>query len=404
MNVLSKSKYPLSINYEVNWFNSASEIPSELWGGCFPEPFEGYWWYQALELAGLHGQFTFLYAVVSDASGSVAIAPAFIMNVPMQLVLPPQLNTLANLIGCLFPSALYQRTLFIGSPCSDEGRVGMLESVNRSEVLSCINQGMQLQAKILNASMRVWKDFPQDYANDFRAFKNNLFPLVSFPGTLVDFPNANKELYLASLKASRRNKLKKKLRLAAEAPVKFDVLRQPDSVTLDEIFSLFWQTYEKGSTKFERLNRKFFDLVAAESHSYFIVLREHASGEIVAFMLCFALGKHVINKFIGINYQKPKEWFLYFRLWEAAVDWSTGHGATSMQSGQTGYSPKIELGHKLVPFTNYCAHINPIIHRIYARVAKTINWDTLDEDLAIYLQAYPEHKPKALECAPSHLK
>ena len=383
-----------ALNLDVKWVNSESEIPSKLWEACFPAPFEGQWWYQALELCGVQDQFTFLYAVVSNASKPIAIAPAFVMNVPMRLVLPPPLLPLANLVGRVFPCALYQRTLFIGSPCSDEGRVGMLAGVNRLEVLRCVNQAMQLQARRLNAPMRVWKDFPQCYADDFAVLATGLFPLVSFPGTLVELPNASKEAYLASLKASRRNKLKKKLRLATDAPVDVEVLQQPDSASLDEIFSLFWQTYEKGTTKFEQLNRKFFDLVAGLRHSHFIVLRERTTGGIVAFMLCFTLGEHVINKFIGIDYQKPKEWFLYFRLWEAAVDWSAAQGATSIQSGQTGYAPKIELGHELVPLTNYCAHKNPIIHWIYAVAAKTINWDTLDEDLAIYLQAYPDSRPK----------
>ncbi len=382
------------MSFEVKWVNSESEISPELWETCFAAPFEGRWWYQALELSSLQDQFTFLYAVVSDSSSPIAIAPAFVMNVPMRLVLPPPLIPLASVIGYVFPSALYQRTLFIGSPCSDEGRVGMITGVNRADVLRCVNQAMELQAKKLNASMRVWKDFPQDYAADFSAFTSNLFPLVSFPGTVVTLPDATKESYLATLKSSRRNKLNKKLRLAAESPVDVEVLQQPNKTAMDVLFSLFWQTYEKGTTKFERLNRQFFDLIAHEKHAHFIVLRERSSGNIVAFMLCFALGQHVINKFIGIDYKKPKEWFLYFKLWEAAVDWTASQQAKSMQSGQTGYAPKIELGHELVPLTNYCAHKNPLINWVYAKVAKTINWDVLDEDLAAYLKAYPDKKPK----------
>jgi len=382
------------VEYTINWLNSESEIASELWEVCFPAPFEGSWWYQALEQCGIADQFTFLYAQVSDAKGPIAIAPAFVMNVPMRLVLPPLLLPLANIIGKVIPSALYQRTLFIGSPCSDEGRVGMLRHANRAEVLRLVNDSMVLQARKLNASMRVWKDFPQEYAPDFAAFPSNLFPLVSFPGTVVELPNSTKEGYLSTLKSSRRNKLKKKLKAAAGAPVDVEVIQQPDSARMGEIFNLFWQTYEKGTTKFERLNRKFFDLISAEKHSYFVVLKERESKRVVAFMLCFAIGDHVINKFIGIDYTKPKEWFLYFRLWEAAVDWSASIKAKAIQSGQTGYSAKIELGNQLVSFTNYCAHKNPVIHWVYAKVAKTINWDTLDEDLAIYLQAYPDEKPR----------
>ena len=379
--------------YTVNWVDSESEIAPELWQAYFPAPYEGHWWYQVMERCGIQDQFTFLYAVVSDSSGTIAIAPAFVMNVPMRLVLPPAILPLANLIGHIVPSALYQRTLFIGSPCSDEGHVGMLDGVNRLAVLNSIELAMVSKAKQIQASMRVWKDFPQQYAIDFTSLNAHLFKVVSFPGTSVELPDATKDGYLATLKSSRRNKLKKKLRLAAESPVDVEVIQQPDSEILNELFNLFWQTYEKGGTKFERLNRKFFDLIAAETNSHFIILREQSNGKIVAFMLCFALGDQVINKFIGIDYQQPKEWFLYFKLWEAAVDWAAGIGAKSIQSGQTGYAPKIELGNQLVPLTNYCAHLNPVINWIYAKVAKTINWDTLDADLAIYLKAYPDEKP-----------
>ena len=379
--------------YTVNWVDSESEIAPELWQAYFPAPYEGHWWYQVMERCGIQDQFTFLYAVVSDSSGTIAIAPAFVMNVPMRLVLPPAILPLANLIGHIVPSALYQRTLFIGSPCSDEGHVGMIDGVNRLAVLNSIELAMVSKAKQLQASMRVWKDFPQQYAIDFTSLNAHLFKVVSFPGTSVELPDATKEGYLATLKSSRRNKLKKKLRLAAESPVDVEVIQQPDSEILNELFNLFWQTYEKGGTKFERLNRKFFDLIAAETNSHFIILREQSNGKIVAFMLCFALGDQVINKFIGIDYQQPKEWFLYFKLWEAAVDWAAGIGAKSIQSGQTGYAPKIELGNQLVPLTNYCAHLNPVINWVYAKIAKTINWDTLDADLAVYLKAYPDEKP-----------
>lgn len=382
-------------NLQLKWLTSESDIPSELWERCFPEPFEGRWWYQALEQCGIQDQFTFFYGVVSRQSEPIAIAPAFVMDVPIKLVLPPFLLPLANLVGRAFPSALYQRTFFIGSPCSDEGRVGMVAGTNQFEVLRCVNHAMQLQADQIKAPMRVWKDMPQSYAEDFARLQAGLFPLISFPGTLSQLPNASKQDYLASLKSSYRNNFRKKLRTSStQISLDVEVQQHPDSAAMDEIFGLFWQTYEKGTTKFERLNRRFFDLLANLSLSHFVLLRERENKRIVAFMLCFILGEHAINKFIGIDYKQPKEWFLYFRLWDAAVDWAVAQKATSIQSGQTGYTAKIRLGHELMPMTNYCLHDNPVIHWIYAMVAKTVNWDTLDEELALYLEAYPEKKPQ----------
>jgi Peptidogalycan biosysnthesis/recognition len=384
------------MSFNVQWFNRASEIAPALWDSYFPVPYEGRWWYETLENSGLEDQFTFLYALVSDDSGPVAIAPAFVMNVPIRLVLPPALLPIANVIGRLFPSALYQRTLFIGSPCSDEGRVGMLPHINQASnqlaVLRCIDNVLLLKVKELKATMRVWKDFPAEYKASFANLNSGLFSLISFPGTLAALPNSSKEAYLSALKGSYRNNFKKKLRTSDNAELTAETQQNPDKQTLDEIFALFWQTYEKGDTKFERLNRHFFDLLAAQPCVHFVILREK-SGNIVAFMLCYALGEHAVNKFIGIDYHKPKEWFLYFRLWDAAVDWAISQKTTSFQSGQTGYTAKIRLGHALVPMNNHCAHVNPIIHWVYAKVAKTINWDTLDEDLKLYLEAYPEQKP-----------
>ena len=345
--------------------------------------------------SGLGDQFTFFYAIVYQHNNPVAIAPAFLMDVPVQLVFPPALFPIVNLLGRCIPSLLYQRTFFIGSPCSDEGRVGMCDGADSLEVLRVVNQAMQEYAHTIKAPMRVWKDFANEHQADFSKLQKSegLFELISFPGTEVKLGGASKEGYIASLKASRRNKLKKKLNQATKAPVDVHIIQQPNAEETDEIFSLFWQTYEKGATKFERLNRQFFDLISGCPPAYYVVLRERNSKKIVSFMLCFALGGHVINKFIGIDYSRPKEWFLYYRLWEAAVEWAYSIGSRSIQSGQTGYAAKIELGNDLVPLTNYCKHKNPIMHWIYAMVAKRVNWNTLDEDLSAYVKAYPEHVP-----------
>jgi predicted N-acyltransferase len=157
------------------------------------------------------------------------------------------------------------------------------------------------------------------------------------------------------------------------------VTQSPD---LDELFPLFWQTYERGATKFERLNRRVFELLAAEPSSHVVVLRERASGAAVAFMLCFDLDGLVVNKFIGLDYSRPREWLLYFRLWDAAVDFALARGAAQLQSGQTGYRFKLETGHRLVPLTNWCRHSNPLVHRVYRFVASKVDWSTLDDDLA----------------------
>ena len=379
----------------VEWLNSEAEIPENLWDTCFQAPFEGRWWYQALEKSGLEDQFIFMYGIVYEDKKVVAIAPAFVMNVPIRLVMPPALLPIINVLGKIMPSLLYQRTFFIGSPCSDEGRVGMINDENMLERLRAINHAMQTKADEMHAPMRVWKDFSNQHKVAFENLlkPEGLFPLVSFPGTEVKLTGSNKSDFMTSLKGEYRSNLKRKLKQVQQAQLQTQIIQQPDAATMDELFALFWLTYEKGDTKFERLNRRFFDLISAHQHTHYIILREPATQKIVAFMLCFKLGNHVVNKFIGIDYAKPKEWFLYFALWEAAVEWTYAENAEAIQSGQTGYIAKIRLGHNLVNLTNYCKHKNPLVHFVFAMVAKTVKWQTLDEGLALYVKTHPELKP-----------
>jgi hypothetical protein len=378
--------------HSVRFVESARQIAPELWDACFAPPLEGRWLYQALEDCGIEDQFAWFYAVVWRGATPVGIAPGFVMNVPIKLVVPPAVLPLFRLAG-----VLHQRTLFVGGPCADEGTIGLLPDVDRRAALASLQDAFDARARELKAPMLVWKDFPDSCAADLEwlSRERGLFPLTSFPGTAVRLPGPGKEEYFASLKGSRRHILRKKLRRsAAKVAIEVEIVSQPDARTLDEIFGLFWQTYEKATTRFEKLNRCFFEIIAREPRSRFIVLREKSSGAMAAFMLCFDMGPHIINKFIGIDYRRPRDWLLYFRLWEAAVDWALSRGATSIQSGQTGYAPKIETGHGLVPLTNYCRHQNPLVHRVYGAVARTIGWRTLDPDLARFLKAHPETPPR----------
>ncbi len=334
----------------------------------------------------------------SRERASLALRQSFIMDVPISLVVPPAILPVFTLAGKIMPSIRYQRTLFVGSPCSDEGTIGFLDGIDRQTALRSLQQALEKKARELRAPMLVWKDFPDEFSSElgWLSDQSGMFPLVSFPGAVIDLPSRRKDDYYAAMKASRRQKLKRKLRRSAEGvEIAVEVIQRPDAQTMDEIFALFSQTYAKATTKFERLNRRFFDVIAEQPVSHFVVLREKASGQMLAFMLCFDGGKHLINKFIGLDYQRPKEWVLYFRLWDAALDWALSRGFTSVQSGQTGYSAKIELGNRLVPLTNYCKHRNKLVHAVYRLVAKGVDWQTLDPDLAAHLKAHPEDHPAA---------
>jgi predicted N-acyltransferase len=260
-------------------------------------------------------------------------------------------------------------------------------------VLRCIHRAVIEKAREMGAPMRVWKDFPEDFAADLQALarEEDLFRVVSFPGTELALPPGGKEAYLRALPGRHRERLKRNLKLSRrEATLETTVCQSPDAADLDEVFALFWQTYERSSTRFERLNRGFFDEMAACAESRFILMRHTQDRRLVAFMLCFDLGSTLVNKFVGFDYERPREWRLYFRLWDAFVDLALSMGKERVESGQTGYSGKLGVGHRLLPLTNYCHHANPLLRTIYRAVGARVSWQSLDEDLAQHLDKHQD--------------
>jgi len=372
--------------FNVRWVSRAASIPATLWESCFTAV-EGRWWYEALEDGGLEDQFEFAYAILEKEGQPIGLAPTFVMNVPMELVVPPMIAKVLRVI----PALRYQRTLFVGSPCSDEGSIGLLPGHSLADIVVPLQDALTRRAKAKNVAMTVWKDFGelQKPALEGLCEARGLFPMVSFPGTAVELASGGFEGYLKTLKSRHRYLLKKKLKHGlVPGALAVTVVQQPDEETLQELYSLFLQTYEKGKTKFEKLTFEFFRQIALKPESHFILLSDGQTGKMAAFMLCFLLGDKAINKFIGIDYHVGKQSHLYFQLWEQAVKWSYSVGATRLDSGQTGYRVKRELGHQLVSLDCYCRHRNPLLHRIFGAVAKGITWQSLDPDLQTMAEEY----------------
>src|SRR5262249_27164575 len=280
-----------SPSFRITFCRSESEIPDALWDVCFPPTVEGRWWYRTLERCGLEDQFTFYYALIRDNARAVGIAPAFLMRLPLDVVVPDALLPVAARLEKVHPSFSSPLALFVGSPCAEEGRIGLLPGIERRPALLATQRSLETKARELGASMIVWKDFPGSLATDLTWLTSQcrLFRTVSFPGTVVRVA-ATKADYFAALSSSRRQRLKRRLRRGADRiAVDLEVVQRPDGQMLEEVFGLFWQVYEKEKTKFERLNRRFFELVAECPTSHFIILRERHSRKMVAFMLCFVM-------------------------------------------------------------------------------------------------------------------
>src|SRR5262245_54050256 len=155
-------------HYSVRFVDSEKAIPEKLWAACFPPPLEGHWWYRALEASGLEHQFEFFYALLLRDDNPVGIAPLFVMELEVEFLIPRALVPFLALLGKMLPTLSAPKVLMIGSPCSDEGTVGVLAGTDRRAAFSALQDAIEVEAKRRNVSMLVWKDFPTSYEADLK--------------------------------------------------------------------------------------------------------------------------------------------------------------------------------------------------------------------------------------------
>ena len=386
---------PTAPPVQIEFVERAADVDEALWRACFRDPQEGFFWYRTLDASGLGDQFEFAYALIRRADAPVGIAPCFVFDVPIGLVAPAPVAFCLRRLSLLWPRVGHQRTLFIGSPCADEGMIGLIPGVALDEVLGALSEAVLQRARQLKAPMVVFKDFPGATLPALAALPGYC-PTVSYPGTLLELPGAGKGSYLKSLSHNQRHNLRKKLRRSgALLPLETKVVKRPSDAELAEIFGLFQQTYARGKTKFERLDRRFFEQIREEPPAWFILQRDPAGGALVAFMLVFRLGDRLINKFIGLDYGRGDSAFLYFRLFDAALDLAYATGARELQSGQTGYRAKLDLGHGLVPLFNVFRHQHRLVHAVFGAIGRRVTWSSLDPELAAWLRAHPDRDAAA---------
>lgn len=368
------------MSFSIIWNTTCEGISEQLWALFFPEPTEGLWWYRILEKSQLNDQFTFYYALVMKNNTPIALIPAFIFNFPLDIGVPSWIARW-NPFG-------YLKTLFIGNPLA-ESHIGYHQMDD--EIMTHINSEIKVKAKLLNASFIVWKDFSGPVADTLNAIKQKmgLFRVPSYPGTGLAVQQ-DMDSYLKTLRPKERKNYLYWLRTSKKRcdPL-ISIVNLPDLQLIKELFPLFMQTYEKGKTKFEKLTPAFFEEMAKHPNVTFILIRDRVTEKLMAFAMCTLSKSLIRSKFIGIDYSL-KNYLLGYLLYDLTYRWAISIGAKEIYQEQSAYRKKIDFGYKLLPYYNYCQHLNPILNKMFYLITKKMTWSDVDPELSECIKGHPE--------------
>jgi len=368
------------ISYKI--YDNIDKIDKNDWDVVFGDIPESYPFYKTLGNSGL-AEFVFYYLVIYRDNEIVLIAPLFSSDFNLDIAVEGPLSGIIKQIRKLLPRFLIFKTLFCGSPFGEYGVLGAREGFrNNPDLIPCLLSGIKDLALELGAPLIIFKDFLKENTLLLDALICRGFTKVeSFPSVLLDLNFSSFEEYLKSLGGSTRKNLNKKLRQAySRGNIEVKEARDVNS-QIDQVIRLYENTYHGGSTKFERLNKKFFLQVSEDLSLHTRFFLYYVDGSLAAFNLCFVYKDLLIDKFIGFNYDISNRFNLYFVSWAHNIKWCINNSLRYYHPGQTDYEPKIRLGGKIIPLYAYLKHKNTLLNFLLKLLAVFLKPDNFDKDI-----------------------
>ena len=291
---------------------------------------EGADFYGAYQDAGIP-EFRFGYLEVRRAGVAVSVLPYFLTHFALNTMLGD--GALKSALGWLkLP------VLCVGHPAMD---VGAIDGEISAEVLAAANRILGRKSALLA----------------YKGFGESL-PLPGFvrtrglPNAILDVPQD----YFARLRSERRNNFQRKLKKAAALRIEeHDGL--PEHL-VGHVFELYLNTLQKASLSFERLTEDYFRNTAAIS-KYLLAFE---GTQLIGFTQLMGKQGKMVFKYVGMDYERGRQYGLYFVLLLKAVDICVRDAYTEMDLGATAYNFKQLLGARLEETCVHFRHRNPLAH------------------------------------------
>lgn len=349
--------------------SSIALIPCETWNQFFEGEAEGYDYYATLESARL-AEFEFAYACIYGDDQLQLIAPLFRADFDLAIGVEGSAARILAICRRVYRRCLMVRTVFIGSPFGEHGVIGVVSGpASRQALLTELVEVARRQCRDYGLSLVLFKDLRGVDAAALQGLTELGFTRgESFPNVVLPLPHAHMEDYLASLSASMRKDLRRKIRRAQAAGITVEVASDIEG-RIEEVYQLYLNTFNAGTVRFEKLTRQYFLEVGRKQREQARFFLFFLQGRLVGFNLCFLHGGTLTDKFIGLDYAVARSCNLYFYTWYHNVEWCLRSGVRAYQVGQTDYEAKLRLGGERIPLFFFARHENPLANALLRLIA-----------------------------------
>jgi peptidoglycan biosynthesis/recognition FemAB-like protein len=353
---------------------------SRLWKHAFGASRKDRRYYEIVEDTLWQG-FEYHYFLIRNELGEeISVQPFFVLEQDLLAGVSVWTRAPTHLIRRAWPRFATLRTLMVGCVAGE----GHLDGDELTVGTTARHLGSELVAWAwrLEASMIVLKEFPAKYRSALACLLDHGFSrLPSLPMTKLNIEYADFDDYMVrALSRSARRKLRLKFRDAEAASLDMSV-ENDITASIEELYPLYLQVYERSKFHFEKLTKEYFCALGQRMPDKvrFFVWRQQLKAR--AFALCMIEGDALYTEYIGLDYSVAFDLHLYHYAVRDMTSWAIANGFKWLRSSGLNYDPKLHLRHSLDPIDLYVRHRSPIINAVLKLVLPLIEPTRYDPTL-----------------------
>lgn len=344
--------------WEAHVFASSHLIEPEIWRNVFAGQGKDHRYYEIVEET-LRGQFDQKYFVIRNThTGAVAVQPFFFVDQDLLAGMPAGIRRAASSVRKLMPRFLNLRMMMVG--CAEgDGQIDCEEPWAIDALHDLVNR----YARHEKAAIILLKAFPAKHRASLARFSDDDYSRVpSMPGgrLAIDF-GSFEEFMQKKLGRIFRKNLRRKFKKSSGLAITMEVSDNVES-SIDEVYGLYLQTYNRSEFKFEKLTREFLLALGRrmpDRARFFLWKHE---GRIIAFALCMVHGDFIHDMNVGMDYAVAFDLHLYFLTLRDIIDWAAKNGFKHYHTGPLNYDPKLHMRLDLEPLDIYARHSSDFIN------------------------------------------
>lgn len=371
----SHRQLPLLSRFEilptVKVHDSIISIGLSAWNACFAEELEDYHYLLAVEQAGVVG-FAWRYITIEEHGKVIVAMPAFLTDYPLDTTLEEgMLRRALRRIRAFIPRFLMMKLACLGSPVTENGRVGFHESIpesRKAELLAQLMDGFFHYAQI--QGYRLWgvKDIASQHKRlwDEVAKKMGFSPMTGLATAHLDINFTTLDGYLELLSKETRKDMRRKLKSCSS--IRMEIRSNIDDV-LPRVLALYQDTKDRSEFQFEDLPEEYFRHVLAQMDERAMCVLYFYGDTLLAANLLLKNDTKLLDKFFCMQGVEGRKHNLYFLSWFTNLEYCLANGISHYQSGQACYGNKLRLKCHLNTNDMYFKHANPWLNAVLRKVA-----------------------------------